>query len=265
MSEVNMCSYGKLTAFEPYLPSKSPATAAVSQHTKQPSNTSYAQEALATGAVVLFSAAALKAHQVYQARQIDNLMDTVVTRTVENLKNEIHDQLDANNRPDLFDSKQFINGSVETMVDGRKNQADLRNILNDPSYSHANFIDTAPGTTGDTFIANFVNNRAVTFSNRESSQNELRSVRLQEMLTNHPYNNLEDIAGADHLTQRDAPLSQSLASVIMSGYSGEEIFTQTELRQLSTEQREEVYRRVREQYHTIPVINGLQLDQFIQI
>lgn len=270
MSEVNICSYGKLAPFEPYLNPRSSVKPAVlaagAGKDNQTDSYGFIEKAIIGSIVVTVSTAALKAYGTYQSNQkINHLMDAVVNRTVDRLRNSIQTGFNVNNYPDLFDRQEFVKGSVQTMVDEPEGQTALQNILYAPEYSRANFLDIGPGNSAETFIARFAGDRSVTFSNRAASQNELRGSRLQELLIEGDYANLEEIAAADHLTPRDPVLAQTLASEIMVAYSGDEIFTDEELQQLSTTQREEVHHRVREQYPTIQVLNELRLDQFLRI
>ena len=103
------------------------------------------------------------------------------------------------------------------------------------------------------------------FSNRLSSQNELRGDRLQTLLATNDYGTLQDIALQGHLTPADPRLSMTLAVTIMVDFSGDEIFTREELQQLTPEQRDEVHQKVRAQYQSIDVLNGLKLNQFVQV
>ena len=114
------------------------------------------------------------------------------------------------------DPHQAIRDGVQDMVDGPELQEAMRNRLNDPAFSHANFIGITipdPETTGkNIFHAAFRDpahpgqNRILEFSNRPGSNGELRGDRLQDMLSNGPYDNLAGLIGQVHGTAEDAQI-----------------------------------------------------------
>lgn len=112
------------------------------------------------------------------------------------------------------DPDQAIMDAVQDMVDGEELQEAMRNQLNDPTFSHANFIRITtpdPETSGKhIFYATFRDpsnperERTLEFSNRPGSNGELRGARLQDMLSNGRYGSLAGLIGQVHGTAEDA-------------------------------------------------------------
>ncbi len=114
------------------------------------------------------------------------------------------------------DPHQAIRDAVQDMVDGPELQEAMRNRLDDPIFSHANFVGITipdPDTSGkNIFHATFRDpahpgqDRILEFSNRPGSNGELRGARLQDMLSNGPYGSLAGLISQVHGTAEDAQI-----------------------------------------------------------
>lgn len=286
MSELNICNYNSRSYFTPQN---------LTEQEKETQDTSTRKVAVGAAATIAIGAMAVKAFNAYQTpalmnnnsvdsisfadstsladsislvnssmdSSMDSTVDSIVNRTTKALREAIQKKL-SDNHDMLNDGKAHIDANIQTMADGEEQQRHLQSCLRDPGYCRTNFVGI---TTQDcnTFTADFGGGRLMEFSNRLSSQNELRGDRLQTLLATNDYGTLQDIALQGHLTPADPRLSMTLAVTIMVDFSGDEIFTREELQQLTPEQRDEVHQKVRAQYQSIDVINGLKLNQFVQV
>lgn len=124
------------------------------------------------------------------------------------------------NREDLTDAlilnqSMILRGLDLTLSEKDPHQA-MRNRLDDPIFSHANFVGITipdPETSGkNIFHATFRDpahpgqDRILEFSNRPGSNGELRGARLQDMLSNGPYGSLAGLISQVHGTAEDAQI-----------------------------------------------------------
>lgn len=110
----------------------------------------------------------------------------------------------------LEDPRNYLESNIECMVDGKEKQAALSLILDDPAYSKANFIEIRNGSRDDVFIAYFAGGKELEFSNRASTNSELRGFLLKTALVNDEYSNLRELASDGHLTEKDVLLKYAM-------------------------------------------------------
>ncbi|WP_440867930.1 hypothetical protein [Symbiopectobacterium purcellii] len=102
-----------------------------------------------------------------------------------------------------FSDKEFLNASIRCAVDGNEKQHALRAKMDDNAYGKKNLIDIGEGGDSSEFIAFFKENKEVVFSNRTSSNNELRGNNLMNLLLNGDYRNLREAFLSQYRTEND--------------------------------------------------------------
>lgn len=111
-----------------------------------------------------------------------------------------------------------MESNIQCMSDDRGVQENLRNSLDDPRFSSKNFVGIEPAPNEDgkvdpsRFVALFRGEREddpplkLVFSDRVSTNNELRGSRLKDVLDKGDYGSLRDIVSDGHLTRSDVML-----------------------------------------------------------
>jgi hypothetical protein len=119
---------------------------------------------------------------------------------------------------DTFSLESYIEANIQCMSDDRGVQENLKNSLDDPRFSRENFLGIEPARKEDgeldssRFVALFRGEGKddpplkLVFSDRLSTNNELRGGRLKDLLDKGVYGSLRDIVGHGHLTRSDVML-----------------------------------------------------------
>lgn len=105
-----------------------------------------------------------------------------------------------------FSDKEFLNASIRCAVDGNEKQHALREKMDDNAYGQKNLLYINKGENPNEFIAVFKENKEIVFSNRISSNNELRGKNLMKLLLNGDYRNLREAFLSQYRTENDSLL-----------------------------------------------------------
>ena len=139
----------------------------------------------------------------------------------------------------LEDPKEFIECNVQCMVDGVEGQNLLKQKLDDSAYSKDNFIGFKESSNpAATFIVCFKGGKELEFSNRASTNSELRGALLKDALANGVYANLKELVSQGHLTEKDAMFKYALAPTKNNFYVPLDKDTLLDERELLTLNRE---------------------------
>lgn len=123
--------------------------------------------------------------------------------------------------PNPLSPESFIEGNIQCMTDDTALQKHLMENLDDPLFSRQNFIGHGKytderGVADDSkFVATFQrkgdeNPTTIVFSNRTTTNLELRGSILQDRLSKSQYDNLRDLTSAGQFTPDDSLFKYSL-------------------------------------------------------
>lgn len=121
-----------------------------------------------------------------------------------------------------FSLQNYMEASIQCMSDEPRVQENLKGSLDDPRFSSERFVGIQPMRNRDgsedtsRFVALFRGDSESdppiqwVFSNRVSTQNELRGDHLKDLLAHGNYGSLRDVVSDGHLTPSDVMLKYAV-------------------------------------------------------